>query len=135
MMDRATLLSKLVVGDIFHAAGSHRPSLICLTMSVTEAIIRARTVTTQFHFDFDRKTGIAEFSARTIGIPEWGDEIESCTIDSITPLPVEIHNVMLAIDRKSRLERDPERVKVTSDELRALRFVHFFYPSYPLITS
>jgi hypothetical protein len=101
-------------------------------MSVTETTIRARTVTTQYHFDFDRKTGVAEFTSRSIGIPELGDDIKSCAIDSVAPLPVDIHNVMLWIDRKSRLERDPERVKFTSDELAAIRFVHFFYPAYPV---
>jgi hypothetical protein len=132
MADRATLLSKLVVGDIFHATGPSGASLICLTMSVTETTIRARTVTTQYHFDFDRKTGMAEYSARIIGIPEWGDEIKSCAIDSVAPLPIDIHNIMLGIDRKFRLGWDFDRFKLSSDEGRALLFVATYYPAYPL---
>jgi hypothetical protein len=122
MADRKTALGKLAVGDIFHAESPNGASLICLVTSVTETTIQARTVTTQRHLEFDRQTGIAEY----------GDEPIICTVDSTAPLPVEIHNVMLGIDRKFRLEQDPERLKLNDAEKRALVFVDSHYSSNQL---
>src|SRR4051812_33722470 len=102
MRDRKELLGNLAIGDIFHANSPNGASLICLVVSVTESTIHARTVTTQTQLEFDRQTGVAV----------WGDDQVPCTIDSTAPLPVEIHNVMLGLDRKSRLERNPERFKL-----------------------
>ena len=71
---------------------------------------------------FDRQTGKAE----------WGDAQVVCTIDSVAPLPADIHNVMLGLDRKFRLERDLERIKLNDAEKRALVFVDSYYSSNPL---
>src|SRR6266481_834231 len=101
MDDRWTALGSLAVGDIFHAESPNGASLICLVMSVTETAIRARTVTTQLHLEFDRLTGVAE----------WGDQQVPCTIDSIAPLPSKTHHVMLGIDRKFRLRQSIEQFK------------------------
>jgi hypothetical protein len=119
MADRRTLLRTLAVGDIFHAESPNGASLICLVISVTEATIQSRTVTTQCHLAFDRQTGIAA----------WGDLPILCTVDSIAPLPAEIHNVMLGIDQKFRLEQDPERLKLNDAEKRALIYVDSHYSS------
>jgi hypothetical protein len=51
-----------------------------------------------------------------------------CTIDSIAPLPVDIHNVMLGLDRKMRLRFE----KLSREEKDALLFIADFYPSRPL---
>ncbi|WP_428671162.1 hypothetical protein [Reyranella sp.] len=122
MPDREDELRKLAVGDIFHANSPNGASLICLVLSVTEEAIQSRTVTTQVYLEFDRRTGNAE----------WGEDPIICTIDSITPLPVEIHNTMLGIDRKFRLERNLERLRLTDAEKRALVFVASHYPSNQL---
>jgi hypothetical protein len=122
MQDRESELRKLSVGDIFHAQSPNGASLICLILSVTEEMIQSRTVTTQVYLEFDRRTGVAK----------WGDEPIICTIDSIMPLPVEIHNTMLEIDRKFRLERNLERLRLTEAEKRALVFVARHYPSNQL---
>lgn len=125
MIDRELSLSNLAEGDIFHGECPNGASLICLVTSVSENIIEARTVTTQLHFQFDRKTGIAK----------WGDEPVICTIDSVAPLPMEIYNVMLGLDRKFRQEDDPDdpdQFKLSDAEKRALLFVASFYPSNPL---
>lgn len=117
MKDRETRLRKLDVGDIFHAEAPNGASLICLVLRIDDATIHARTVTTQYYFEFDLRTGEAK----------WGNEGAVCAIDSVTPLPVDIHNVMLGIDRKFRLESDLERIKLNDAEKKALIFVDSYY--------
>ena len=119
MIDRREALSYLVVGDIFHATSDKGTKLICLVTAVTDAAIHARTMTTQFLLKVDRQTGKGEVKGVIATIP--------CTIDSITPLPVDIHNIMLGLDRKSRLEQNEERAKLTQDEIRALLFLDAHY--------
>lgn len=60
MREREALLKKIAVGDIFHSRGPNDASLICLTTSVSDNKIQARTVTSQIELEFDRRTGIAE---------------------------------------------------------------------------
>jgi hypothetical protein len=120
MGDRETLLGNLVVGDIFHAVAPKVASLICLVVSVTETALHTRRVTTRENLVFDRRTGVTV------------DELSPCTIDSVAPLPVDVYNVMLGIDRKSRLENDPERIKLSDAEKKAFVFVTSHYASYPI---
>jgi hypothetical protein len=117
--DRKTLLGRLAVGDVFHAESSKAPSLICLVITVTETTIQARTVTSGECFEFDRRTGVAQ----------WVDEAVSCTIDSVAPLPVDIYNVILGLDRKFRLEQDPRRARLNDAEREALIYVDTHYSS------
>ena len=119
MADRKAALNNLAVGDIFHAESPNGASLICLVVAVTRTTIKARTVTTQKNLEFDRQTGAAE----------WGDEPALCTVDSVAPLPADIHNVMLGIDQKFRLEQQPERLKLKDAEKRALLYVDSHYSS------
>ena len=122
MPDRKTLLSRLVVGDAFHATGPTGASLICLTVSVTETTIQARRVTTQEALEFDRQTGI-----------EKCDDGRVSRIDSVAPLPQAVLNVILGIDRKYRLLQDPEQGKLTDAAIRALAvYVGPHYASNPL---
>ena len=121
MIDRKEVLANLVVGDIFHATSAKHSRLICLVTAVTDTVIHARTMTTQFLLKVDRQTGKGEVKGVTATIP--------CTIDSVTPLPVDIHSIMLGLDRKSRLERNEEREKLTQDEIRALLFLDAHYES------
>ena len=122
MSEREKALEKLTVGDIFHAESPSGASLICLVTSVTKDIIEARTVTTQLDFRFDRRTGVAK----------WGDKQVPCTVDSVAPLPAEVHDVMLEMDRKYRFEQDPEKLKLNAAEKRALLFIGPYYASNPL---
>ncbi|MBA2397161.1 MAG: hypothetical protein H0V72_00335 [Bradyrhizobium sp.] len=119
MVERRAALNNLAVGDIFHAECPNGSSLICLAAAVTKTIIQARTVTTQKHLEFDRRTGIAEL----------GDELVLCTVDSVAPLPADIHNAVLGIDRKFRLEQEPERLKLSASEKRALLYIDPHYAS------
>jgi hypothetical protein len=122
MTDRTNALSKLAVGDIFHAQCPNGASLICLVESVTDTTIQARTVTHQIRLEFDRGTGIE--SGRKGETP--------CAVDSITPLPYDLHNVILGMDRKMRLEPDLAKHRLNDEEKRALVFIASFYPSNPL---
>jgi hypothetical protein len=122
MREREALLRKIAVGDIFHARSPNDASLICLTTSVSDNKIQARTVTSQIELEFDRRTGIAE----------WGPDRVPCTVDSVASLPPEIHNAFLELDRRYRTSTDPERSKLTDTERRAIRFIASYYPTNPI---
>jgi hypothetical protein len=118
MADRGAKLSRLVPGDIFHAECPSGASLICLVEAIENGKIESRRVTTQDHVTFELSTGLS--------LPDDGEA--RCRIDSIAPLPVDIHNVVLGLDRKMRLRFEkPDRA-----EKDALLFVADFYPANPL---
>ena len=126
MTDRKALLGKLDVGDIFHAEAPNGASLICLVLSVDQTTIQARRVTTQENLEFNRQTGVAQ---------------DGDVINSVAHLPIDIHNVFLGLDQKYRLLmgmdkkhrfEDPERLKLTDAEKKALLFVGRHYASNPL---
>lgn len=131
MLDRKTFLNKLAVGDIFHAEAPNGASLICLVLFVNETAIRARRINTQETLEFDRRTGVKAGDTRA----------SPCAIDSVAPLPAEIHDVFLQLDEKyqtlmamdeeSRF-KDLERLKLTDAEKKALIFIHSHYASNPL---
>lgn len=126
MTDLQFQLGAVQVGDIIHGTypgqGGGQGSAICLVFGVTDDAIHTRTVTTQYIFVFDRRTGIA---TRPDGIVE-------CRLDSIAPLPPEIHSAMLDIDRKYRLLDAPEGGKLLRHEIDALLFVAEYYPKQPV---
>jgi hypothetical protein len=138
MSDRQTSLKKLVVGDFFHASFLPEcysgPNLVFLVTAVSDISIRARTATTQWIFQFNRETGEAETIDEGSFISRENETIR-CLIDSIAPLPVDVHNVMLGIDRKFRLEssdRNPERIKLNEAEKKALLLLRDHYQNNPL---
>lgn len=111
-------LMRLLPGDIFHASCPNGASLICLVEAITDGRIEARRITSQDHWTFERGTGHTK-----------GDTPElRCTIDSIAPVPVDIHNILLGLDRKMRLRFE----KLSREEKDALLFVARFYPDHPL---
>ena len=120
MTGRTNALETIAVGDIFHAECSNGASLICLTLSVTDHAIRARTVTTQGIYEFDRSQGI-RLGGKT-----------KCTIDSIVALPADIHAVLLGLDLRYRLRKAPDHIALTRAEIDALDFVDTFYASNQL---
>lgn len=131
MADRTTSLAKLSVGDIFHAQAPNGASLICLVLSLDRGVIQARRITTQESLEFDRKTGV-----------KLGDDRDvPCIIDSVAPLPPEIHGVFFKLDKKyqalNRMDEkerfaDLDRLKLTDAEKGALLFVSSHYPSSQL---
>jgi hypothetical protein len=127
MTDREIALRKLAIGDIFHARGPeieeiHGPmsaSLICLVTAIDEGTIYARRIHTQDDAQFDRNTGLKWGKART-------------RIDCVAPLPTEIYQIFLAMDRRygaayalihQGIEVDPRGARWTADERRAHDFL------------
>ena len=120
MIDWKRSLTSFLVGDIFHATCPNGASLIGLAEAVTDDRIPVRRVTTQDNVEFDRSRGLT-----------LGNEMP-CTIDSIAPLPLETHNITLGLDRKMRLQRDPEKFKLNKEERQAVDFVKEYYSLNPL---
>ena len=135
MNDRESVLAKIAIGDFFHASATNGASLLCLTMSVTATTILARNVATQIVYDFDRRTGFAQWNVH--------GTIYDCTIDSVAPLPTDIRESLMSLDRKGRhgeyrRAEDPdwvmpaEQARLTEEEKRGLLFVSCFYPENPI---
>jgi len=91
--------------------------MICLTTAVDQVTIHARRITTQTNHEFDRTTGV-----------ERDPEGILCKIDSVAPLPPEIHEIFLGLDHRYRTSTDPERTKLTDAEKRAIMFIASYYP-------
>ena len=117
MRDRTDALRTLGIGDIFHGEGSNGASLLCLVTGVTETTIEARTMTSQYALEFDRRTGTCV----------WGKG--AGTIDSIALLPDEIRDALLGLDRRYRVGDD---ATLSDREKRALIYVASFYPANPV---
>ena len=128
--DREAALHKIAVGDIFHASGTNGASFPCLALQVRENAVFARRVTTQSVHWFDRTTGVDQDNPKI-------------AIDSVAPLPDEIHAIMLSIDRlfreaEHRRAEEPDWVPAenhfhqSKDQIRALLFIADFYPAHPL---
>ena len=120
MANHRSKLHCLVPGDILHAECPNGASLICLVEAITNGKIEARRVTTQDHVSFDLETGHTA-----------DDDEVRCTIDSIMPLPVDIHNVLLGLDRKMRLCTG-DAFRLSQQEKDALKFLEDFYPAHPI---
>lgn len=122
MNNREAKIRGIAAGDIFHAEAPNGASLICLALDVSKEHIEARVVTTQHVYQFDRKSGIAEA----------GEDRVPCEIDSVTHLPLRIHNLMLSIDQKYEGRPAIGDLKLSRVQIDALVFVYSFYPNNPL---
>ena len=131
MTKREAALKKIGVGDIFHASTSSGASFICLALQVREQMIFARRVTTQSVHEFDRRTGVE------------GPDGNPLIINSVAPLPADIREIMLGLDRKYREDEyrraeDPDwkmpeaDARLTKDEIRGLLFVGDYYRDNPI---
>jgi hypothetical protein len=133
MSDRETALRRVAFGDMFHASIRGRtdgPSYPCLALQVREDAIFARRMTTQSVHWFNRTTGTEIDDERIV-------------IDSVEPLPDDIREIMLSIDRlfreaEHRRAEEPDWVPAenhfhqSKDQIRALLFIADFYPAHPL---
>ena len=120
MTQREAILRRIAVGDLFHGhARQGTASFICLALQVREKTIFARRITTQSVHEFDRATGVEMNDSNPI------------IINSVAPLPSDIREILLGLDRKYReseyryaedpdWEMHPEDAKLTKDEVRAL---------------
>ncbi|WP_320201908.1 hypothetical protein RMR16_004845 [Agrobacterium sp. rho-13.3] len=125
--NRKDILGRIVGGDIFYATSDDGLPLICLVELVTSTTIMVRTITTQLKFEFDRETGVGEWPASDIR-----PKAISCRIKSVAPLPIQIHDVFIGLDRKSRLENEMDRIKLNDAEKDALFFYRGHYEANPL---
>lgn len=117
MADRNSLIANLKVGEIFHAEAPNGASLICLVVAIDETNLQVRHITSQDRLMFNRQTGMTK---------------DGDIIDSVAPLPIEIHNTLLELDRKYQIHdpnEEPEHFKLTELEKKALRFVGPHYSS------
>src|SRR4026209_455313 len=89
MSEREAALRKIAVGDIFHASVPSGGSYPCPAPQVRENAIFARRMSTQEVLWFDRATGVEQDSPDIV-------------IDSVAPLPDDIREIMLSIDRLFR---------------------------------
>jgi hypothetical protein len=79
--------------------------------------------------EFDRKTGT--------GVVTWRERKTPCAIYSTLPLPGDIHDIILEMDRKTRLAEGPtdrsapdeSQPWLNDDERRALLYVAKHYSS------
>ncbi|OFX04358.1 MAG: hypothetical protein A3D94_22895 [Alphaproteobacteria bacterium RIFCSPHIGHO2_12_FULL_66_14] len=115
MTNQRIALGALDVGDLLHAEYPNGAKLIGLTLDVTASRIRARDITRQQVLEFDRQTGV---SIRA-------DGGSPCTIYSTEPLPPELHEAMIGLDRKYGSGRVPteEESRLTPAEKKALIFI------------
>ena len=135
MINREAALGNIAVGDIFNSRHPEGPVRICLALSVTTTTIQARSIMTQEIFEFDRRSGAATLYGRSLD--------KRLVIDSVAPLPEDIRDIMLGLDRKGReyeykLAEDPywwpscEESARTEKEIRGLGFVSDFYRQHKL---
>lgn len=130
MLDRKTLIGTLDIGDIFDAEYPNGAKCICLVLSVNDTTIQARRVTSQENLEFDRHTGIEMVN----------DGQAQAVINTVAPLPPEIHNVFLELDRKygavhgqkEIFEQNPEYFRLSEAEKKAIRFLDSHRASNPL---
>ena len=129
--DRTAAIRRIDVGDIFHATAPNGASFPCLALQIRQNTIFARRMTTQSVHEFDRSTGLEEAN----GVP--------VIIDSVEPLPNDIRDTMLALDRKYReseerqaenpdWESSPEESALSMEQKWALLFMGIHYPAHLL---
>jgi hypothetical protein len=127
MKNRKSLLSTPRAGNIFHAQAPNGASLICLVTSISQDTIQARRVTSHETLEFDRVTGLEKVAE--------GEPV--AVINSIKPLPPEVHDVFVALDRKygavhgkkEVFEQNPEYFRLSKTEKDALLFIDTHYSS------
>ncbi len=122
MPNRETLIRNIKIGDIFHAESPNGASMICLATAVSDTTIQARRITTQDDLAFDRNTGVGQSARRRV----------PCTINSVAPLPPEIHDIFLGLDHRYRTSTDPERSKLSEAEIDAILYIDEYYPANPI---
>ena len=118
LSDLRSKLSWVVPGDLVHGRDEGQQSWVCLVESVGPERIEARRITTQEHLAFDSETG-ANIDAA------------GCRLDSIMPLPLDVHDVLLGLDRKMRLGNR----QISAAEKAALDFATEVYRAHPLGTT
>ncbi len=110
-MTRADVLSTVQEGQLIHGRGDRGASMLLHVLAVTDTTICAWRLLTGGHEAFDYQTGR-------------GDR---CQLDSIAPLPPDIHETIFNLDRRQRSCTNVEDAKLTTAEREAFVFIHHFY--------
>ena len=122
-LSRKELLVRLEVGDIFQAVSENGAVAVCLVLAVDETVVISRRITTQEYCKFDRRSGRSVLGGNSF----------TGTITSVEPLPPEVRNTFLEMDRQYRLaHRDEESLRLTASQKAALLFIHDHYAQYPI---
>ncbi|MBI3198349.1 MAG: hypothetical protein HYZ40_12760 [Rhodospirillales bacterium] len=116
MTSQRVALSELDVGDLLHAEHPDGPKLIAITLDVTATRIRARDICRQEVMEFDRQTGLSVSADAAV---PW-------VIYSTEPMPPELYEALIGLDRKYGSGRVPtdEESKLTPAEKKALIFIN-----------
>ncbi len=116
---REKALHNIQVGDLFNVDGNHGAPITCLATAITDTTIHARSIAHQVDFKFDRKTGVGKGEKYSLG----------GTIDSVEPLPPDINEALIGLDRRFRAGSE---AKLSRAEFRALIFIDSFYKAHPI---
>lgn len=116
MTSKASYLINLVIGDIFNARSVNAPYIICIVTNIDNYKIYSRRLTDQSILTFDVESGL---EIENIG--------NNCEIESIEPLPLDIYNSMVGMDRRFRLSSRADKFTLDDKEKLALHYVqrHF----------
>jgi len=124
--DRATLLGQLEAGDVVCARTPGGAHAVCRVLAADADVLQLREVVGGRVRAFDRRTGAAITRA---GEPAGAAAGE---IVSVAPLTVDLHNAVLALDRRSRLAQGGAPVRLTCAEQAVLLLLDEHYQVNPL---
>lgn len=114
-------LSYLVVGDIIFGTWPDGGTLLCLITELSGGLIITRRLLSGGTIVFDAETG-RKVKPENISY-----------IASIAPLPLDIYQTFMNLDRRHRLLQKEEDGLLTDVEKKALFWIADYYPANPLI--
>jgi hypothetical protein len=119
--DREQALSAVRVGDVVLGMGAGGQEKLLLVHETDQTGIRARHVTTQMEFKFDR-------DGRTGTLADGGH----CTIISVAQLPASEYQIALGLDRKMRTGKEHPDFVLSKAEIALILSKGAFYKAHPL---
>jgi hypothetical protein len=122
-LDLLIKLEGLEAGDVFNVLCPNGASWLFLTLSTSSGRIVARNITSQKLHIFCKESGRLENAT---------DHESECVIASVAPLPVDVHQVLLGLDRRYRIGQKPECFKLTKEEIEAFLFLDKHHKDNPL---
>jgi hypothetical protein len=121
---RARKLARLDIGDIFAAKVEGGNSLPFLVVAADADSIRTRCMTSQFPLVFERGEGVA------VEIDDGRTRV--WRISCMQPLPLEIHTLMLSVDRRMRLGSNGTTNPLDDGDKRALLYIGDHWDAHPI---
>lgn len=118
---RSKVLASIEAGDVIFGIAVGGQEKLMLVYKTSPTKIFARHVTSQTRVEFDR-------DGRSTHCEGGG----SCTILSAAPLPPDRYDVVVGLDRKTRLLHSLDQLRLTDEEKRLLLEIDEFYRAWPL---